>query len=137
MFFAVFIIIDSYKQYLSRIVQNRSRILSILDLHHCSSCIHVPFQFDDQCRIVIFILWFWYKYKVSKSSSCRQFADWLKIILHRTQICNRQYAAQRIFIVVLNDRYIFIVNFLNLRSNRRSGITACGSLRLKDRIRRR
>lgn len=41
MFFAVFIIIDSYKQYLIRIVQNRRRVLLILDLHHCSLCILV------------------------------------------------------------------------------------------------
>ena len=43
--------------------------------------------------------------------------NWFEIILHCTKICYCQYTTQRIFIMILNNRNILIMNFLYLSSN--------------------
>lgn len=82
MLLAVLIIIDTNQQNLARVIQYRSWIILLPDLLQSSPGILIPFQFYNQCRIVIPVFRLRYEHEISKTSTCWQFPDGLEVILH-------------------------------------------------------
>ena len=99
MFLRFLVIVDSYQEKISCIATQRIRL--------------VPLQLHNKRRIVISVLRFWNENEVCEAPACGQLSNRLKVILHSAQVCNRQDAAQGVFIVVLDGRNIVIMDFLN------------------------
>ena len=118
MLLGTLIIVNSHKQKITTVAQNWGRIFFVLDLLHSCSHVLIPLEFYNQCRIVTFVLRFRYKHKVCKPSTCRKLTNRFEIVLHRTQICDCEYTAKWIFIVILNRRSILVMDFFNLNRNR-------------------
>lgn len=114
MFLRFLVIVDSYQEKISCIATQRIRIFLFLNLLHRSLHRLVPLQLHNKRRIVISVLRFWNENEVCEAPACGQLSNRLKVILHSAQVCNRQDAAQGVFIVVLDGRNIVIMDFLNL-----------------------
>ena len=81
MLLAVPVIIDADQQNFARVIQYRSWIILLPDLLQSSPCILIPFQLYNQCRIVIPVFRLRHEHEIGKSSTNRQFADGLEVIL--------------------------------------------------------
>lgn len=83
MLFGVFVIVDANKQDIARILHNRCRVISILNLLQSGLRVLVPLQLDDQRRIIGPVFRFRQECKIRKSAAGWQFPNRLKIILRR------------------------------------------------------
>ena len=114
MFLRFLVIVDSYQEKISCIATQRIRIFLFLNLLHRSLRRLVPLQLHNKRRIVISVLRFWNENEVCEAPACGQLSNRLKVILHSAQVCNRQDAAQGVFIVVLDGRNIVIMDLYQM-----------------------
>ena len=69
MLFGVFVIVDANKQDIARILHNRCRVISILNLLQSGLRVLVPLQLDNQRRIITPVFRFSQKYEIRKSAA--------------------------------------------------------------------
>ena len=92
--FVCFVVVYADEQYVACVLLEGVGVAALFYLLQGGGCFIVPFQLDDQGRVVYGVARLRYKYEVSEASACRHLAHRSEIPFYRAEVGQRQDAAQ-------------------------------------------